>query len=99
MNGGAPLLRFWMHETEDADADRRRLDELVSLIERFPGDGVVRLFIHASDHDKIELSMPPARVCDELRDAGAAILGDAGGAEPISTVKSRRTRGVEPLEV
>jgi DNA polymerase-3 subunit alpha len=96
---GAPLLRFWMHETDDAEADRKRLDDLIGLIERFPGEGVVRLFIHAGDHDKIELSMPPACVCDELRDAGTAILGDAGGAEPISTVKPRRTRGVEPLEV
>jgi hypothetical protein len=58
----------------------------------------VRLFIHG-EHEKIELSMPAARVCDELREAGAAILGDGGGAEPIGSVKPRRTRGVEPLEV
>jgi DNA polymerase-3 subunit alpha len=97
------LLRFYLHETDDADADRRRLDELVALIERYPGSDVVRLFVHANDGDRIELSMPAARVCDELRDAGIALLADArGGAEPITQVKApppRKTRGVEPLEV
>jgi DNA polymerase-3 subunit alpha len=93
------LLRFWMHESDDGDADRRRLDDLIALIERYPGDGAVRLFVHAKDDDKIELSMPPARVCEELRDAGIALLGEAGGAEPIAARKPPRTRGVEPLEV
>jgi DNA polymerase-3 subunit alpha len=97
------LLRFYLHESDDTEADRRRLDELVALIERFPGTDVVRLFVHAHDGDKIELSMPAARVCDELRDAGIALLADAGGgAEPIMQVKAappRKTRGVEPLEV
>jgi hypothetical protein len=97
------LLRFYLHETEDAAADRRRLDELVALIERYPGDDLVRLFVHAHDGDRIELSMPPARVCDELRDAGIALLAEAaGGAEPIALARppaARTRRGVEPLEV
>jgi hypothetical protein len=94
-----PLLRFFLHESDDGDADRRRLDALIALIEQHPGDGVVRLFIHARDHDKIELSMPDAHISDELRDAGIALLGDLGGAEPIAWFKPRKTRGVEPLEV
>jgi DNA polymerase-3 subunit alpha len=96
---GAPLLRFWMHESEDAEADRRRLDELIALIERHPGGGAVRLFVHARDHDKIELALPAADVNDDLRDAGIALLGDGGGADPIATLKPPKTRGVEPLEV
>jgi DNA polymerase-3 subunit alpha len=96
------LLRFWLHESDDAGADRERLDDLVSLIERYPGTDRVRIFIHANDGDRIELSMPPARVCDELRDAGRALLGDLGGAEEIAREQRpapRKTRGVEPLEV
>ena len=96
------LLRFWLHESDDADADRRRLDDLVSLIERYPGTDSVRIFIHANDGDRIELSMPAARACDELREAGKALLGDLGGAEEIVREQaraSRKTRGVEPLEV
>jgi DNA polymerase-3 subunit alpha len=96
------LLRFWLHESDDAGADRKRLDDLVSLIERYPGTDRVRIFIHANDGDRIELSMPPARVCDELRDAGMVLLGDLGGAEEIVREQPgapRKTRGVEPLEV
>jgi DNA polymerase-3 subunit alpha len=101
-NNPAPvrkLLRFWLHESDDADDDRRRLDELVALIERHPGDDTVRLFIHARDHDRIELSMPPASISEELRAAGVALLEPRGGAEEIAEVAQRRTRGVEPLEV
>jgi len=98
----AALLRFWLHESDDADADRKRLDDLVALIERYPGTDKVRIFIHANDGGRIELSMPPARVCDEMRDAGRALLGDLGGAEEIvreQAAAPRKTRGVEPLEV
>jgi hypothetical protein len=76
---------------------------LIALIERYPGNDSVRLFIHAADGDKIELAMPAARICDELREEGIALLGERGGAEPIEpapvVAASRRTRGVEPLEV
>jgi hypothetical protein len=67
---------------------------------KYPGGDDVRLFIHARDGDRIELAMPPARACDELRDAGMAALGPGGGAEPIAPQGAGpRTRGVEPLEV
>jgi DNA polymerase-3 subunit alpha len=108
-NGGSPpnhrpqparkLLRFWLHESDDADADRQRLDGLVALIERFPGDDAVRLFVHARDHDRIELSMPSATATEELRSAGIALLDPLGGAEEIVDAPANRTRGVEPLEV
>jgi hypothetical protein len=97
-------LRFYLHESSEPEADRTRLDALIALIERYPGEDTVRLFIHASDGDKIELGMPPARACDDLREEGLALLGEHGGADAIETVpppppSSRRTRGVEPLEV
>jgi hypothetical protein len=87
-----------LHESDDSEADRRRLDELIAMVEQHPGGDVVRLFIHARDHDKIELSLPAARVSEELRARGVALLGEGGGAEPIVSAR-RKTRGVEPLEV
>jgi hypothetical protein len=97
-------LRFYLHESDDSEADRARLDRLIAIIERYPGDDAVRLFIHANDGDKIELAMPLARVCDELRDEGLALLTPNGGADEIERVEPpapspRRTRGVEPLEI
>ncbi len=78
------LLRFHMHESDDDDADRARLDDLVRLLGEYPGDDEVRLFIHARDGDRIELSLPESRACDELREAGIALLGALGGADAIS---------------
>jgi hypothetical protein len=44
----------------------------------------VRLFVHARDGDRIELSMPDAIASDELREAGIAVLTPHGGADPIA---------------
>ncbi|TAK55124.1 MAG: DNA polymerase III subunit alpha, partial [Dehalococcoidia bacterium] len=90
-------LRFVLHESEDESADRERLDALVSLLGDYPGDDAVRLFIHARDGDRIELTLPDARACDELRTAGIAALGPQGSADPLAAPK--RTIGVQPLEV
>ncbi|HEY8172882.1 MAG TPA: DNA polymerase III subunit alpha [Dehalococcoidia bacterium] len=92
-------LRFYLHESDDDDADRARLEQLISLITEYPGEDAVRLFIHARDGDRIELAMPCARACEELRTAGKALLGKHGGADEIVAPSSKRTRGVEPVEV
>jgi len=97
--GERAVLRFYMHESSDAEADRQRLDGLIALIGRYPGEDSVRLFVHARDGDRIELSMPDGRACDELREAGIALLGPGGGADPIKRTAKARTRGVQPLEV
>jgi hypothetical protein len=90
-------LRFTLHESEDEEADRMRLDGLIDLIERYPGSDGVRLFIHARDGDKIELAMPDARACEELRSAGIEMLGPNGDADALGAAP--RSRGVEALEV
>jgi hypothetical protein len=77
-------LRFFLHESDDPEDDRRRLDELIALIERHPGNDHVRLFVHARDGDRIELSMPDAIASDELREAGIAVLTPHGGADAIA---------------
>lgn len=92
-----PALRFILHESDDEEADRMRLDGLIDLIERYPGSDGVRLFIHARDGDRIELAMPDARACDELRTLGIEMLGPNGDADPLAA--SIRSRGVEALEV
>jgi hypothetical protein len=90
-------LRFFLHESDDAAADRARLDALVALIAGFPGTDLIRLFIHAHDGDRIELHLPDARACEDLRTAGIDVLGRQGGADPLP--EPRKTRGVEPMEV
>ena len=95
--GPQATLRFVLHESDDDDADRVHLDALVSLLASYPGEDAVRLFIHARDGDRIELTLPSARACEELRAAGVEALGPGGGAEAIAYPP--RTRGVEPLEV
>jgi DNA polymerase-3 subunit alpha len=77
------LLRFYLHESQHPDADLRRLDALIDLLREYPGHDAVRIFIHAHDGDRIELTLPDADACDELRVAGVRRLGDGGGAEPI----------------
>jgi hypothetical protein len=90
-------LRFVLHESDDEEADRVRLDALVGLLDGFPGADPIRLFVHARDGDRIELTLPDARACEELRTAGIAALGPGGDAEALPA--ERRTAGVQPLEV
>ncbi len=90
-------LRFFLHESADDHEDRSRLDALIALLAGYPGGDAIRIFIHARDGDRIELHLPDARACEELRSAGIAALGPHGGAEPLAA--SRKTRGVEAIEV
>ena len=96
-NGARPALRFFLHESEHDEEDRARLDALIALIADYPGEDPIRIFIHARDGDRIELHLPDARACEELRSAGIDVLGRQGGADPLP--EARKTRGVEPLEV
>jgi hypothetical protein len=86
-----------MHESESDDADRARLDALIALLAGYPGDDAVRLFIHARDGDRIELTLPDARISEDLRAAGIAALAPHGGADPLPA--EQKTRGVQPVEV
>jgi DNA polymerase-3 subunit alpha len=97
-NADRKTLRFFLHESPDHDADRHRLDALIALIEQHPGEDAVRLFIHAHDGDKIELTLPNAAATEKLRRAGIETLGPDAGADPL-TPSSARTRGIEAVEV
>jgi len=93
----AAALRFTLHESDNPDADRAHIDALIEVLKQYEGTDAVRIFIHCNDGDMIELTLPSARACDELRAAGIAALGPQGGAEPLTA--AGRTRGVESLEV
>ena len=95
-NGSQGTLRFFLHESDDHDADRERLDALIALIEQHPGPDAMRIFIHGHDGDKIELTLPDGAASEQLRSAGIEILGSGGGADPLKTA---RTRGIEAVEV
>ncbi len=90
-------LRFHLHESDDEDADRVRLDTLLGVLARCPGSDIMRLFIHARDGDRIELSLPEAAASETLRSDGIAALGPSGGADALPG--ALKTRGVEPIEV
>ena len=92
----ATTLRFHLHESEDEDKDRTRLDALLGVIARYPGGDVMRLFIHARDGDRIELSLPAAGASEALRSDGIAALGPNGGADALSAAP--KSRGVESIE-
>ena len=83
-------MRFFLHESEDPEDDRRRLDELIALISGAPGSHPVRLFVHAADGDQIELALPDADATEELRQAGIALLTPYGGAEPLPSAAEAR---------
>ena len=83
------LLRFYLHESAQPDDDLARIDTLIDLLKEHPGHDAVRIFIHAHDGDRIELSLPDADVTDDLRVAGVRLLGDGGGAEPIVSPKRK----------
>jgi DNA polymerase III subunit alpha len=93
------MLRFVLHESDDEEADRLRLEALIRVLESHPGPDEMRLFVHTRDGDRIELSMPEARACDELRERGVAALVPNGGVEEAAARRPARTHGVQPLEV
>jgi hypothetical protein len=95
------VLRFFLHESDDEDADRARVASLIDLLAQHPGADTVRLFVHTREDDRIELSMPDARASEDLRVAAAALLAPHGGVDDAQTngARARRTHGIEPLEV
>ncbi len=76
-------IRFVLHESPDEDADRARLDALIEVLRQYPGDDAIHLFVHARDGDRIELTMPSGRACDELLAAGIEALGPNATGEMI----------------
>jgi DNA polymerase III subunit alpha len=60
-------LRLVLQETSDEAADQRRLSSVFRLLQEHPGPDPIHLTIHTRAGDEIDLSLPTARVDDELR--------------------------------
>jgi DNA polymerase-3 subunit alpha len=81
-----------VRETEDEAADRERLAGLMATLVDFPGEDEVRLVVHTRVGDKVELALPAAKACEELRvrmlevlqGSGEARLDQSRGGEPVA---------------
>ncbi|MBI1885557.1 MAG: DNA polymerase III subunit alpha [Chloroflexi bacterium] len=75
-NGGG--IRIVLEETEDSDSDQERLRAVVNALRDFDGEDEVRLSIHQRDGEEIELALPRARSCPELRQRLGEVVGSWG---------------------
>jgi DNA polymerase III subunit alpha len=93
------LVEIGLHETDDETSDRRRLGELVRLLNSAPGKDHTRLVLQTGGED-IVLQAPSINLTEALEDRIKTVLGDAG-ALTTSALSARRgppERG-EPLAV
>ncbi|HWO72500.1 MAG TPA: DNA polymerase III subunit alpha [Dehalococcoidia bacterium] len=65
---GREPLRLILHETEDEDADQKRLVGLFRLLQEQPGDDPVLLTVRTRDGESIDLALPSARLDAALRE-------------------------------
>jgi hypothetical protein len=63
----AEPLSLVLTETEDADADQKRLSTVFSILQQQPGADPVHLTIETRDGDRIELVLPSAVLDEPLR--------------------------------
>jgi DNA polymerase III subunit alpha len=90
----APVSRrllISLRETDDEAADRERLANLMAALVDFPGEDELRLVVHTRVGERVELALPPARACDELRARVADVLLEWGEA------RLEQTRAGDPL--
>jgi hypothetical protein len=84
-------LLISLRETEDEAADRERLADLMAALVDFPGEDELRLVVHTRVGEQVELALPAARACEELRDRVADVLLEWGEA------RLEQTRAGDPL--
>lgn len=74
----APCLRIILEETDDPDGDEERLRHLMDAIREYAGGEPVRLAIRQRDGREVEMELPGARHCPELRQRLSEIVGPWG---------------------
>ena len=72
------VLRLSIHETEDIESDRGRLQTVIETLRGFPGSDLVRLTVHTVGGDKADLALAPVSASEPLRQVLVKILGDNG---------------------
>jgi DNA polymerase-3 subunit alpha len=77
----ARSLRVELRETDDEDADRDRLAQLLDALRDFPGDDEVRLTVRTLDGSAQQMALGKlhVRACPELTARLQDVLSDAGG--------------------
>jgi hypothetical protein len=70
-------LHLELRETEDQEADEKRLTSLFRLLREQPGADRVTLTIHTRGGEAIELALPSAKLDEALRESLAAALVSA----------------------
>jgi DNA polymerase-3 subunit alpha len=74
----AALLCIELRETDDEEADRERLADVLEAVRAFPGDDECRLTVHTLDGETQRVALSAVRTCDELATRLRAALGEAG---------------------
>jgi hypothetical protein len=82
---GAPAsrtLRLTFKRSASLDADRRRLAELVDLLEKFEGDDRFEIVIETNGHARYQLAFPNnyTNICRPLQNELTKRLGAGGWA-------------------
>ena len=77
----APLLLV-LEESEDEDADQKRLSAVFRLLQAQPGDDPVNLSIKGRDGDTTDLTLPSARLDEALRAQLLATIGREAQESP-----------------
>jgi hypothetical protein len=62
-----PCLRLVLHESEDEDADQKRLATVFRLLQEHPGRDDVFLTIKTREGEDVELRLPTAALDEGLR--------------------------------
>jgi len=73
-------LQLVLRESEDEDADQRRLAAVFRLLQSQPGEDAVRLTIHTRAGETIDLALPSAKLDDALREKLGEALGESAPA-------------------
>ncbi len=70
-------MHLELQESEDEDADRKRLASLFRLLQEQPGSDRVTLTIRTRGGEAIELALPTARLDESLKASLQAAMGEA----------------------
>ncbi|HEY8742443.1 MAG TPA: hypothetical protein VIU62_05065, partial [Chloroflexota bacterium] len=86
------LVRIELRESEDEAADRRRLSELVRLLNAAPGEDETRLILR-TPRDDVELELPAINLTEGLEARLKGVLHDFGSITTLARAVPRSDLG------
>ena len=84
--GGPPRLLIRLEETQDAPADRRRIERIFRLLAGCPGDDLVELEVQLRTGRTELLRLPATANAEQLSSELRGVLGVLGTAEQVGDV-------------